>query len=141
MNFKETRTEQLLAELWEQNPGRDATGARISRRKLLRSSAGTAVVATVGMSGLLELLSNREAFAAGMVIVIVGVTREPNLSEETPHRHTFSVRFQITSISPAPFPEGSVIMGNVAGRTEAVISTGSVPEDQHWHLIQMANAS
>jgi hypothetical protein len=30
-----------------------------------------------------------EAIAAGMVIPIMGVTREPDEADETPHRHTF----------------------------------------------------
>jgi hypothetical protein len=30
------------------------------------------------------------------------------------------------------------ITGNVSGRTEAVISTGTKREDQHFHLIQKA---
>jgi hypothetical protein len=54
------------------------------------------------------------------VIPIVGVTREPDEVEETPHRHMFSVRFRVTSVSPA------AIIGDVSGRTEAVISTSAV---------------
>jgi hypothetical protein len=135
MSSKLSRTEQLLAELEEEYLGRDARGHRISRRELLRSSAGTAVVSAVGIGGLLELLANREAIAAGMVLAIVGVTRERMPLSETPHRHTFSVRFQVTSVN------SSTIMGNVSGRTEAVISTSSTREDQHFHLIQMPNIS
>jgi hypothetical protein len=103
---------------------------RISRRALLRSSAGNAVVSVVGIGGLMELLANREAIAAGNVIALVGVTREPT-SAEVPHRHTFSVRFVVTQVSP------SSIIGNVSGRTEATISTSSQKEEQHFHLIQM----
>jgi hypothetical protein len=127
MNTQDTREEELLAELHEIYC-RHATGTRISRRSLLRSSAGTGVVTAVGMGGLLELLANREAFAAGNVIAIVGVTR--NQTGGTPHRHTFSVRFQVTEVTETD------ITGNVFGRTEAVISTGDEKEEQHWHLIQ-----
>jgi hypothetical protein len=56
--------------------------------------------------------------------------REPNLPEETPHRHTFSARFEPTRITP------STIVGDVTGRTQAVISTGTVKEDQHFHDIE-----
>jgi len=82
------------------------------------------------MAGLLELLENREAIAQGMVIQIVGVTREPNFPDETPHRHTFSARFRPTRITP------SAIVGDVTGRTQAVISTGTAKEDQHFHDIE-----
>jgi hypothetical protein len=88
------------------------------------------VVAGVGLAGLLELLANREALAAGTVIPILGITREPDEADETPHRHTFSARFVVTSVSP------SAIIGDVSGRTQAVISTGSVKEDQHFHVIE-----
>jgi hypothetical protein len=130
MNFRGHHAEQLLSKFAGEDPGRPATGSRISRRALLRYGSGTAVVAGVGLAGLLELLEHREAIAAGTVIPIVGVTREPDEAEETPHRHTFSVRFRVTSVSP------SAIIGDVSGRTEAVISTGSVKEDQHFHLIE-----
>ena len=130
MNFRGDRAEQLLSKLAEGDPGRPATGSRISRRALLRYGSGTAVVAGVGLAGLLELLEHREAIAAGTVIQLVGMTREPDEAEETPHRHTFSARFVVTSVSP------STIIGDVSGRTQAVISTGSVKEDQHFHVIQ-----
>jgi hypothetical protein len=130
MNFKGHRAEHLLSNLAGDNPGRPATGSRISRRALLRYGSGTAVVAGVGLAGLLELLEHREAIAAGTVIPIVGITREPDEAEETPHRHTFSARFVVTSVSP------SAIIGDVSGRTQAVISTGSVQEDQHFHVIE-----
>jgi hypothetical protein len=135
MNSRVRSTEELLAELEEKYLSRDARGRRISRREILRSSAGTAVASAVGIGGLLELLANREAIAAGMVLAVVGVTRERMPLSETPHRHTFSVRFQVTSVTP------SSIIGNVSGRTEAVISTSSTREDQHFHIIQMGNAS
>lgn len=112
------------------DPDRAATRSGISRRSMLRYGSGTAVIAGVGLAGLLELLEHREAIAAGTVIPLVGVTREPNEPEETPHRHMFSARFRVTSVSP------SAIVGDVSGRTSAVISTGSVREDQHFHLIQ-----
>jgi hypothetical protein len=130
MSFRDDRAEQLLSKFAASDPGRHATVSRISRRALLGYGSGTAVVAGVGLAGLLELLEHREAIAAGTVIPIVGVTREPDEAEETPHRHTFSVRFRVTSVSP------SAIVGDVSGRTEAVISTGSVKEDQHFHLIE-----
>ena len=82
MNSKNSHTKQRLLALWEEYRSRGATGSRISRRTLLRSSAGSAVVAAVGIGGLLELLANREAIAAGTVIAIVGVTREPFEAEE-----------------------------------------------------------
>jgi hypothetical protein len=88
------------------------------------------VVAYAGLAGLLELLEHREAIAAGTVIPLHGVTREPDEPEETPHRHTFAARFVVTSVSP------SAIIGDVSGRTQAVISTGSEKEDQHFHLIE-----
>jgi hypothetical protein len=135
MKSRDTCMKERLEELREQYLGRGGTGSRISRRSLLRAGSGTAVVSAVGIAGLLELLENREAIAAGMVIAIVGVTHERYPLSETPHRHSFSVRFQITSVSP------SAILGDVAGRTEAVISTGSEREDQHYHLIQMGGVS
>jgi hypothetical protein len=109
---------------------RDETGFRINRRTLLRSTAGSVVVSAVGLSGLLELLAHREALAAGMVIPIRGITREPFMDpEETPHRHTFSLRFHVTDINDGE------IEGVVVGRTEAVISTSDDKEEQHFHLI------
>ena len=122
MNFKDHRAEQ--------DPRTHETGPRISRRALFRYGSGTVVVAGVGLAGLLELLANREALAAGTVIPILGITREPDEADETPHRHTFSARFVVTSVSP------SAIIGDVSGRTQAVISTGSVKEDQHFHVIE-----
>jgi hypothetical protein len=130
MNSGNRLTKQLLSELREEYCRRGATGSRISRRALLRSSAGGAVVSAVGIGGLLELLANREAIAAGMVIAITGVTREPfQAPDETPHRHTFSARFQVADVSDV------AIVGTIVGRTEAVISTSSVEEEQHFHLI------
>jgi hypothetical protein len=103
---------------------------------LLRASAGSAVVTAVGIGGLLELLANREAIAAGKVIAIVGVTREPfEAPGETPHRHRFSARFHVTDVSP------TAIMGTVVGRTKGVISTSNVKEDKHFHLIPSQSVS
>lgn len=136
MNSRNSHTKQRLSALWEEYRSRGATGSRISRRTLLRSSAGSAVVSAVGIGGLLELLANREAIAAGMVIAIVGVTREPfEEPDETPHRHTFSVRFRVTDVS------ATAIVGTVVGRTEAVISTSAVKEEQHFHLIPRQSVS
>jgi hypothetical protein len=130
MNFRGHRAAKLLSKFAGDEPGRPTTGSRISRRALFRYGSGTVVVAGVGLAGLLELLENREAIAAGTVIPIQGMTREPDEADETPHRHTFSARFVVTSVSP------SAIMGDVSGRTQAVISTGSVKEDQHFHVIE-----
>ena len=131
MSNKSNRTEELLSKPGGLYRGLDATGSRMSRRELLRFSSRTAVVTAIGMAGLLELLGNREAIAQGMgVIQLVGVTREPNVPTETPHRHTFSARFRPTNVSP------SAIVGDVSGRTQAVISTGTEKEDQHFHNIQ-----
>jgi hypothetical protein len=136
MNTRNPRPKHLLSELWEEYGHRGATGYRISRRGLLRSTAGSAVVAAIGIGGLLDLLANREAIAAGMVIAIRGVTREPfQAPDETPHRHAFSAHFQVTDVSPA------TIMGTLVGRTDAVISTGAVREEQHFHLIPMQSVS
>jgi hypothetical protein len=57
------------------------------------------VVAGVGLARLLELIENREAISAGTVIPIHGITREADEADETPHRHTFSARFVVTSVS------------------------------------------
>ena len=136
MNSRDGHIKQVLSSLWEEYGRRGVTSTRISRRAVLRSTAGGAVIAAVGIGGLLELLAAREAIAAGMVIPIVGVTREPFMApDETPHRHTFSVRFHVTDVSPA------AIMGTVAGRTQAVISTSSVEEEQHFHLIAIQSVS
>jgi hypothetical protein len=126
----------LLSALWAQYRTRIATGPQIGRRALLRSGTGIAAVSVVGMGGLLELLTNREALAAGMVIPLVGVTGEPFMDpDETPHRHTFSARFQVTDVSP------TAIMGTISGRTARVIATGSEKEDQHFHIIQAQDVS
>ena len=122
--------QNLLSALWAQYRSRLAAGPEVGRRALLKSGTGIAVVSAVGMNGLLELLANREALAAGMVIALVGVTREPFMDpDETPHRHTFSARFQVTDVSE------TAIMGTISGRTERVISTGSETEDQHFHIL------
>jgi|SRR5881296_1468828 len=130
MNSRSNRTEELLSKPEGVYRGLGASGSRMSRRELLRHTSSTAVVTAIGMAGLLELLENREAIAQGMVIQIVGVTREPNFPDETPHRHTFSARFRPTRITP------SAIVGDVTGRTQAVISTGTAKEDQHFHDIE-----
>src|SRR5207237_1069298 len=78
MSFRDDRAEQLLAKFAGDDPDRPATGSGISRRALLGYGSGTVVVAGVGLSGLLELLVHREAIAAGTVIPIVGMTREPD---------------------------------------------------------------
>jgi hypothetical protein len=126
--------EKLLSELEEECLARDGTrpriSRRISRRELLRSGAGTAVVSAVGIGGLLELLANREAIAQGTMIAIVGVTRERIPGSETPHRHTFSATFHVTGVRP------SAIIGNVSGGTTSTFSTSSVEEEGHFHSIQ-----
>ena len=130
MNFRGHRVQELLSKGAEKYPARPAVGPRISRRALLGYSPGIAAVAGVGLAGLLELLEHREAIAAGTVIPLVGITREPDEEEETPHRHPFSARFRVTSVSPL------AIIGDLSGRTAAVISTGSEHEEQHFHLIE-----
>src|SRR5262245_33644438 len=131
-----SHTKQRLSELWEEYCSRGATRGGMSRRALLRSSAGGVLISAVGIGGLLELLANRKALAAGMVLPIVGVTREPFMDpDETPHRHTFSVRFRVTDVGE------TAIMGTVVGRTQAVISTGADEEEQHFHLIPSQSVS
>ena len=127
-------SQTILSALWERYRSRVSTGSGFGRRAFLRSGTGIVAVSAVGISGLLELLANREALAVGMVIPIVGVTREPFMDpDETPHRHTFSVRFHVTDVS--------TMMGTVVGRTERVISTSSVIEEQHFHLIPAQSVS
>ena len=136
MKSRDSHVKQALSSLWEEYRSRGATSRGISRRALLRSTAGGAVISAVGIGGLLELLATREAIAAGMVFPIVGVTREPFMApDETPHRHTFSVRFQVIDVSD------TAIMGIVGGRTQAVVSTSSVDEEQHFHLIPSQTVS
>jgi hypothetical protein len=136
MKSSDSRTRQLLSGLWGEDCSGGATRLQISRRGLLKSSAGGAVISAVGIGGLLELLGNREAIAAGMVIAIGGVTREPFMApDETPHRHTFSVRFHVIDVS------STAIMGTVVGRTHAVISTSAVDEEQHFHLVPSQSVS
>jgi hypothetical protein len=130
MNFRGNRAERPLSTVAGDDSRCAASDAGIGRRALFKYGSGTVVVAGVGLSGLLELFQHREAIAAGMVIPLHGITREPDEAEEVPHRHTFSARFRVTSVSP------SSIIGDVSGRTERVISTGSEDEDQHFHLIQ-----
>ena len=134
MSVKGHRAEHLSKSEGD-DPGRPATGSGITRRALLGYGPGPVMVGGLGLAGALELLDHREALAAGTVIPLVGVTREPDEEEETPHRHTFSARFRVTSVSP------TAIIGDVSGRTEAVISTGSEIEDQHFHLIEGTDVS
>jgi hypothetical protein len=129
-------SQTFLSALWAQYRTRVASGPQIGRRALLKSGTGIAAVSAVGMSGLLELLTNREALAAGMVIPLVGVTREPFMEpDETPHRHTFSARFRVTDVSE------TAIMGTLSGRTGRVISIGSETEEQHFHIIPAQDVS
>ena len=136
MKSSDSRMKQLVSGLWVEDCSHGVARLRISRRGLLKSSAGGAVVSAVGVGGLLQLIGNREALAAGMVIPIGGVTREHFMDpEETPHRHTFSVRFHVLDVS------ATAIMGTVVGRTHAVISTGAEDEEQHFHLIPTQTVS
>jgi hypothetical protein len=135
MEPKHSRAEELLAELEEEFFDRQAKGRRISRREILKFGTGSAVVSAVGIGGLMELLANREAVAAGFIVGLIGVTREPDEADETPHRHGFVAHFITRSVSP----QG--ITGSVSGRTVNVISTGSQREDPHFHLIQMSSVS
>ena len=133
MIFKSHRAEQPLSKHVGDDSGRQPNGPQISRRTLFRYGSGTVVVAGIGLAGLLELIENRQAIAAGTiaagtVIAIHGITREPDEADETPHRHTFSARFVVTGVNP--------IIGDVSGRTALVISTGPEKEDQHFHLIE-----
>jgi hypothetical protein len=133
---KVTMNPNKLSALWEEYRSRVAAGAPFGRRTFLRSGTGAAV-SLAGIGSLLELLAAGEAIAAGTVVVpIIGVTREPFRDpDETPHRHTFSAHFRVTDISD------TAIVGNVVGRTERVISTGSEEEEQHFHLISMQGVS
>jgi len=130
MNFRGHRAEQPLSTFSKDDPDRPANESGMSRRALFRYGSGTVVVAGVGLAGLLELLEHREAIAGGTTFQLLGITHEPDEPEETPHRHTFSVRFRVPRVSP------SAIIGDVSGRTQAVISTGDEKEDQHFHLIE-----
>jgi hypothetical protein len=138
MDSRDSRMQRLLSELEEQflseleaeYLARDGRRPRItrgiSRRQLLRSSAGTTVISAVGMAGLLELLANREAIAAGNVLAITGVTRQASGGDE-PHLHTFGVRFVVSDLA--------TLSGHASGRTHAVIQLGDEREEQHFHLI------
>ena len=113
-------------------------GKQISRRGLVRSLAGTPVVATLGTGGLLTLLANRQAVAAGTAIPIAGVTSETGdrgTMEGEAHRHTFGAIFTMRSINP----DNGNILGDIIGRTQLVVSTGDEREDFHVHFIQMRN--
>src|SRR3954447_2574115 len=109
MNRADSRPTELLLELEREYRSRLGKGRTMSRRRLLGSISGNTVVAAVGIGGLLELLASRDAIAAGTQITIDGVTREPDEEEETPHRHLFTVTFQVFSVSP------TAIMGSVNG--------------------------
>lgn len=135
MNRADSRPTELLLELEREYRSRLGKGRTMSRRRLLGSISGNTVVAAVGIGGLLELLASRDAIAAGTQITIDGVTREPDEEEETPHRHLFTVTFQVFSVSP------TAIMGSVNGRAGHVISTGSVREDEHFHVISASSVS
>jgi len=136
MKSRLSREERFLLELEEEFPSPESTEPRVvSRRELLRMSGKNAVVTAIGVGGLLELLANREAVAAGFIVGIVGVTREPSEEEETPHRHTFAARFLVTSVSP------DAVSGKVYGQTYATISTGSEREDRHFHYIPLQMTS
>jgi hypothetical protein len=104
MNFWGYRAAQLRSRSAMDESGWPLAGSGISRRALFKYTSGTAMVA--------------------------GITREPDEADETPHRHTFSVRFRVTSVSPL------AVIGDVSGRTQSVISTGTEKEDQHFHLIE-----
>jgi hypothetical protein len=130
MEFAGHRAEQAPTTTLDEDPGRVAPESGISRRMLLRFGSGTAVIAGIGLAGMLEVLENREAIAAGMVLGIHGFTREPDEEDETPHRHSFSAVFRVTSVNP------TAIMGDVSGHTGRVISTGAEREDQHFHRIE-----
>jgi hypothetical protein len=135
MNRRDSRPTALLSELEKEYRSRLKKGRTMSRRRLLGSISGNTVVAAVGIGGLLELLASREAIAAGTQITIDGVTREPDEAEETPHRHLFTVTFQVFSVSP------TAIMGSVSGRAGHVISTGTAKEDEHFHVISASSVS
>ena len=108
----------------------------INRRDLLRSIAGSPVVATLGAGGLLTLLANRQAVAAGTSLPIVGFTSEFGDRGTQPgeaHRHTFGAIFTLKSINP----DNGNITGDIIGQTQQVISTGDEPEDFHVHFIRM----
>jgi hypothetical protein len=118
---------------------RTAMHSHISRRDLLKSAGGTTVVSAVGISGLLSLLANRQAVAAGHVIAIVGMTGEfgqrQSGAQNPAHRHTFAANFTLKSINP----DTGVLLGDIFGTTGQVVSTGHDQEDFHVHPIQMSN--
>jgi len=135
MNRAHSRPTELLSELEKEYRSRLRMGRTMSRRRLLGSMTGNAVVAAVGIGGLLELLASGDAIAAGTQITLDGVTREPDEEDETPHRHLFTVTFQVISVSP------TAIMGSVSGRAGHVISTGTAKEDEHFHVISASSVS
>lgn len=54
-----------------------------------------------------------EAIAAGMVLGIHGITREPDEAEETPHRHAFSAAVFPRSGHAPRLTRSSMIVGRV----------------------------
>jgi hypothetical protein len=117
---------------------RKAVNKQINRRELLRSMAGSPVMAALGAGGLLTLLADRQAVAAGTAIPIVGVTSEVGdrgtMAGEA-HRHTFGAIFTLKRINP----NNGDITGDIIGQTQQVLSTGDEPEDFHVHFIRMQN--
>jgi len=113
---------------------------RLSRREILRGASGSAVISAVGIGGLLSMLANRQAVAAGTVFAVVGVTSdEGDRIPSTPgaaHRHTFAAQFTVKSINP----NTGVIIGDLQGITDKVIQTGPDEEEFHRHLIRILNA-
>lgn len=113
---------------------------KISRREILRSASGTAVVSAVGIGGLLSMLANRQAVAAGTTIAVVGVTDERgDRILNTPgaaHRHTFRAGFIVKSINP----DTGVIIGDLVGQTDLTLETGPHDEPPHRHPIRIMNA-
>src|SRR3954451_5281194 len=65
MNRADSRPTELLSELEKEYRSRLRKGHTMSRRRLLGSMTGNAVVAAVGIGGLLELLASGDAIAAG----------------------------------------------------------------------------
>ncbi len=110
---------------------------QIRRRDLLKSLAGTPVMTALGAGGLLTLLADRQAVAAGTVIAITGVTSEvgDRGGPGEAHRHTFAAGFLLKHINP----DNGQILGDIIGQTQLVVSTGHAPEDFHIHPIRMAN--
>jgi hypothetical protein len=110
---------------------------QLTRRELLKSGSTGTVIAAVGVGGLLSMLANRQAVAAGAIIAVVGVTsdvgdRNPN-TPGAAHRHTFDAGFFVRSINP----NTGVITGDLFGQTRLVIETGPDDEEFHIHPIRL----